>query len=373
MGNKRSGPPRLADPFERFLHKLNTSTPDDSSSPDGDTKETTPTDNTLSELPSIRFDESKLLIPEVTPGITKPQGHQRRGRLLAHSRPYDSRSRFRKRQVGHTSPGEIAMTQKGVGAAVKDKGFNGEQSSISFPHSEGELPTRITLLNKDNKKGSKQTSATQLRQSGLDESVQTLNETRYGIDVINVSRQSSRSKSRKKQSESAEFLETYELDKPESHSSRSSSRAGIDKCSLNGELPCVIQVQPTPTVKHPSYTQEKPSTVHDDQPVSSQSNDLPSLSLGRSQSGSSVVATGDLPLDLGLSELELSTLESVHSQPLPLSPPLQSKLYPHRAPITVTIPTASHDISITNSMTERSVSSYSSDFDFSSVTIPGVD
>lgn len=375
MGNERAAPPRLADPFERFLHKLNTSTPDDSSSLDRDTKETTPTDNTLSELPSIRFDESRMMIPELTPGITRPQGHQKRGRLFIHSHPYDSRSGLRKRQVGRSSPGEIVVKEGGDGVCIRDK--DGEQSSISFPHSEGEVPARISLLKKN---GSKQIPATQLSQSVLDESVQTFNETRDGIDIINVSRLNLRSKSRSKQLESSKILETFELDEAESHSSQSSPRTSKDKRSLTSEsmkMPRVIQVQPTPThhvIEHLNNTKEKPltvSTVLDNQTVSGQSNDLQSVSPVHSQS---VSTTDDVPVDLSLSELDLSTLPSVHSLPPPLSPPSRSKQHPNRAPITVTIPTASHDISLTNSagVTEHSVS-YSSDFDFSSVSIPGVD
>ena len=240
----------------------------------------------------------------------------------------------RPKKSGHRktkgSPGEV------IHLSMKGKMKSKNDSSVSYPHSEGELPPRITLLNKETR-----LSAVQ--------DVSTVNETRGGIDVINVSRLSS--KHSKPDTSSSEHEDTL---------------ASISQISVRSSpdipgMPKVIRVQPAPRTQDQVEPEPAVSTQRKQEP-------LKILSLS---------STEDLPLNINLSELELTDtltkpsndLHSVTVSPShqATAPPLPS---PQRASITVTIPVASQEV-----VGElKSGESYSSDFEFSSsMSIPIID
>ncbi len=295
------GKPRLtlADPFEKFLDQINTSTPDNSSSfiKDGPSIE-----HTLSELPSINSDP---LAPPSVPVLNR----LRRNKVV-------------RRNKG--SPGEV-LTNK-----PKQK-----DSSISFPHSDGEMPRRLRA---------RKNRPRMIDTTPLDVSVDTvLNEMRNGIDVINMSQPGS-----------------VKLQDEEYSAKNDDTLRSISQISISSS-PQSAQVAETPRkllLVRPYSPAEAESTVENEQPSLTRTTEPP-LPKALSHSSSDC-----LPI-ISLSELDIT--DTVSKQKEDKVVVLLSS--PQRAAITVTVPAASED-----SNDDHHIDTYSSDFNFSSsVSIPVFD
>lgn len=270
----------LVDPFEKFLTKINTSTPDDSSSctRDGSTVE-----NTLSELPSINLDP---LAPDTTPILTKVRRRKLAGRNKG-------------------SPGEV------LNLRTKDKR---ENLSISFPRSEGEVPKRLKA--RKNRPHAIETSQ-------LDVSVDSVNRVRNGIDVINLSRLSL-SKLQNKESQ----LDDDTL--------QSISQISVKSSPVEAGMPKVLLVQPfSPTYAHKeeqATRNEIPSVIHSDYRHPSPK------ALSYSSSEDLHIQ------HINLSELELTDTVSKLNNKEDVEPPTPPLPSPQRATINVTVPVASEEL-----------------------------
>lgn len=350
MGNKRLRPPQLSDPLEKFLHKQSMcTTDDDSSSPNEDTRIRTPSDNTLSELQSLRLDDcsDQVAAPDVTPAIARRQRYQRR-RLMVYSQPYGLGGNHQGR---HSSPGEVAVRPADKLSIGGARGYDDGQSSVSFPLSEGEVPVKIQSLNK-NKSGFKIHQPTVQKQSLSDERLLTVNKMRNGIDVISVSHLSSQSNGIDK---SSDFLATHELD---SNTRQSPDRGDVHLAGNESTtVPRVVQVLPAVGHLTNQYSSSEAT-----QPTMATISHQPSTD----QSSNFVAGAA-----LDINSCEPSTFTTLSSE-YSFDPP-GSRPYSVRTPITLTIPTASLDISLTTDKPEHS-GDYSSEFDFSSsVSLPLID
>ncbi len=290
----------LVDPFEKFLGQINASTPDNSSS---FTRDGSSVENTLSELPSINSD------PLAPPTSNPP-----------------ALSRFRKRskvtQKRNRSPGEVTNSNN------KPKNKR-DHLSISFPHSEGEISRRLqTRKNKQHR----------IEASSLDASINTVNEMRNGIDVINMSQSKSHDK--------------------DNSGKNDDTLRNISQISISSSPKITTEV-----VETPKLLLVRPfSPVKVSEKLTTENLSLPHMYVPQAPSQTS---SDYLPV-INLSELELT--DTVSRQPDEAVPLEVSS--PHRAAITVTLPTI-----ITEDHQESgNTDSYTSDFLFSSsMSIPGID
>ncbi len=289
-------------PFEKFLTNINTSTPDDSSSC---TREGSSVENTLSELTSINLDP---LAPDITPILTQVRRHKPAGKNKG-------------------SPGEVLSLR------TKDKR---ENSSISFPHSEGEVPKRLKA---------RKNRPHVIETSQFDVSVDNTNEIRNGIDVISLSRLSSSK------------LQDKEESRLDDDTLQSISQISVKSSPVEAGMPKLLLVQPTYAHKKEQATgNEMPSVTYSDRQPSPKT-----LTFSSSE---------DLHMqNINLSELELTDTVSKQDNKEAVEAPTPPLPSPHRTTINVTVPVASEELT-----DFRSSDSYSSDFDFtSSVSIPGID
>ena len=326
-------PPKhtVVDPFEKFLSKLNSSTPEESSSGAAPTTFSVLEDNTLSEMPSINNDDlshGEVGRYETTP-LVKEERRQQKGAVP-------------KFQPGRFSPGEVQRAPKP----------NGRDNDVTFSHSKGEVPLRVRTRTGSDRRGNKSG-----RLRGMDlpvvhsfpspGEVRLANKTRNGVDVINISRESSRLFS----SRSAEAVSPtraknavvgdFELP------SSSSAKLKIFESEPRSKSQVIrvqSQLQVTATATEIAESSDKGKL----QPPGSEDSPLGvSLSLN-SESHSSPLVSAELP------------------------PPTHPPLLVPTTPITVTIPTG---IPAEQSLSDSTGKgdSYTSDFDFSSISIPGFD
>lgn len=282
---------------------MNTSTPEDTSSY---TRESISAENTLSELPSINIDNHNSLAPDITPAVT----------------------RLRKLPLSGDSPGEV------LSLSSKDRR---EDASISFPHSDGEVPKILRTY-----QSNRQSQRTQFNMS-----MDTVNEMRNGIDVINLSQL-----------------------KPQSSSTTSpnDTLASVSQISVKSSPPkeksepILLLVQPAPQTQLEQSDPNKSEGTD----VTSQAPLQPALKV--------LSSPEELPLDISLSELELTNtisktqLKKDNTTDLPHQLATAPLPFPHRVSINVNIPMVSEEVSEL-----RTTESSSSDFDFtSSMSIPSI-
>ena len=327
---KRPRKHTVVDPFEKFLSKLNSSTPEDSSSVTGPTTLSVLEDNTLSEMPSINKDD--LSHGEVGRYETtlRVKREQRRQKAAVPMLP-----------LGRFSPGEVQRSPKPTG----------RDCDVTFSHSEGEVPLRArtrtgrTSNTRDNK-------SRRLRGVGLPvvhsvpspRELRMSNKTRNGVDIISISRESSRLfSSRSIEAVSPMPAKSANLGDFEPSSAQLKIFEG-EPSSKSRVLQVWSQSQVTAAATEIAESSDK----------------------GRIQSSDS---QGSPPCG------SLSDNSDSHSNPslsAKSPPPTHPPLLTQSSPIAVTIPTGI--------LAEQSLSdsagqgdSYTSDFDFSSISIPGFD
>ena len=316
------------DPFEKFLSKLNSSTPENSSNLTAPNTLSELEDNTLSEMPSIDKDDlshGEVFRPVATPPV---KGQQRR-------QPKAIAPKFHLGQQGHCSPGEVQRHPKP----------SGQDSTVTLSLSKGEVPLRVRARTGRRSKS--------VRVRGLNSAVVHLasspgeirmpSETRNGIDVINISRNSSKLfSSRSDKTDSPTHTKSVSVNEVHNF--------GLPEAS-NAKLK-IHESEPAPTVSLPSQ-------VIQVQP------DLQIHSKNKLQPSSNQDSSPDIPFSLNNNSC-FST--PGFTNPL-RSPPL---LVPSRPPITVTIPTGTPD-EHSRSHSAGKGDSYTSDFEFSSISVPGFD
>ena len=297
------------DPFKKFLSRLEALSPDSSSTPAGPAS-----DNTLSEMPSIHHDET------VTP--VKAKHVQQKIQVIPYHQKYPLQKNGRSAAVNildRLSPGEVPRHVHDV--LHQRDGSKGENV---WKWAVGEMDTNSKAERKDKTVD----SASDHSRPGSPET----NTLRDGVDVINISRHSS--------------------------SQLNTRQKSAQDSSLATEDNNVLLVQPASMSSLLKVTEIK---------VSNEASEVsPAKIQAVSTSSMAKEASTDVVVDLEVSD------SSHFSNNLESSKPLGTML----KPLTVTIPTADMNPSLEENPSSRSVSehvdnSYSSDFDFSSISIPG--
>ena len=300
------------DPFEKFLSKLNVSPPADSSTPTVPTFSHFEEDNTLSEMPSINDSTSFATDQVITPQVT---GYHRRPKVKA---PYHKQ--YPLHIHGQKSPGEI---QK-----VAARG--GYRQDNSFSISEGEAPMRRGKGSRLRVKGSGTHSVTSPGELRLP------NKTRDGIDVINVSRTS------------VSLNKGVSLAREEDSAQSSQSESGR-KLRISESAPTHLIIQVQQSTRHANSSTVTPSVT---------------TSSVSSKKKHNVMQSHTSRPDIRISDLDSPT-ESLQGQrqtvegipPLAPATPTVSGMGAGKPPL----PTNEDD------------TQYSSDFEFSSLSLPGFD
>lgn len=325
------------DPFEKFLSKLNSSTPEDSSNLTAPNTLGELEDNTLSEMPSIDKDDlshGEVFRPVATPLV---KGQQRR-------QPKAIAPKFHVGQQGHFSPGEVQRHPKP----------SGQDSTVTLSLSKGEVPLRIRARTGRRSKSVqvRELNSAIVRLASSPGEIRMPSETRNGIDVINISRNSSKlfsSRSDKTASptHTKTVNEEHNIGLPEASSAKLKIHESEPAPAVS--LPSqVIQVQPDFQIQ----VTEAAETAN-------------GHSKNKLQISSNQDSSPDIPFFLN-DNSRFSTpgfTNPVHSPPL---------LVPSRPPITVTIPTGTPDEHSRSHSAGKS-DSYTSDFEFSSISVPGFD
>ena len=179
-----------ADPLDRFLAKLQSSSSETTSS-----TPTPPTsgDNTLSDLPSIAGDEHSLSHGEVKQKNTstpiQTQNTRKRHSIGSvdgpASVPYHQKFPFEEGKSA--SPGEVRHKQNPLSGKRRDKKSD---LSVSFAQSEGEVHAAVRRRPQRREERSKQTLPSVMPVASPGE-LRIRNKTRDGIDVISISKSSS--------------------------------------------------------------------------------------------------------------------------------------------------------------------------------------
>ena len=300
------------DPFKRFLSRLEALSPDSSSTPAGPNDNGS--DNTLSEMPSIHHDEA------ATPAAAKHV--QQRIRVIPYHQKYPLKKNDRSAAVnllGRLSPGEIPRHIRSVLHKRDDgKEENVWRCAAGDIHSKGKVERVEKTMD-----------------NASDYSTHNSPEThrlRDGIDVINISRHGSLHPNVQQESE-------------------------LDFSLAANNNNDILLVQPASTSSHLQVTEIKPNDKESElSPAESQAVNKPGEAKGTST---------NVVIDLEFSE----TTESPNN--MESNKPMGSVL----KPLTVTIPTADMNPYLEenlSSISEHVDNSYSSDFDFSSISIPGV-
>jgi hypothetical protein len=296
------------DPFKRFLSRLEALSPGSSSTPAGTNDNGS--DNTLSEMPSIHHDEA------ATPVTAK---HVRqRIRVIPYHQKYPLQKHGRNAAVNildRASPGEVPRHVRSV---LRKRDDSKEETVWRW--AAGEVDSKSKVEREE-----------RTMDNASDHSMQTSPKSlRDGIDVINISRHGSLHSNAHQDSE------------PELPLAGSSN---------------IILVQPAATPSsHLQVTEIKPSDEE------SELSHVENQVVNAAGEAAKRVST-DVVVDLEFSEItEFSnTLESN-------TPAVGSAL---KLP-TVTIPTADMNPDNLSSISEHVDISYSSDFNFSSISIPGL-
>ena len=265
-------------------------------------------DNTLSEMPSIHHDEA------ATPVTAK---HVRQKiRVIPYHQKYPLQKSGRSTAVnilGRVSPGEVP---RHVSSVLRKRDDSKEESVWRWEAGEVDSKSKVEREEK-------------IMDNASDHSMQTSPETlRDGIDVINISRHGSLH--------------------PNAHE------------EIKPELPLaagsIILVQPASTSSNLQVTEIKPSDEE------SKRSRVESQAMNTAGEAAKRIST-DVVVDLELSEITESPT-NLESNKLVVGSVLK--------PLPVTIPTADMNPDSLSSISEHVDISYSSDFDFSSISIPGL-
>ena len=205
------------DPFDKFLSKMDASTPHTSSSSSSSTSQGTAThssstleaSNTLSDMPSIieqDKDSTSLNLQElvdVTPVVVGTRHHRARttgGRVVEQGglrTPSTALLASSESKGNSCSPGEMKRSELKVFASSQRKHQGSElvgdvESSVTYEKSAGEVPRRMRFSSDKMQKRAahKRTSFDPTFSRPGAYSPGELRQTRNGIDVINISQQS---------------------------------------------------------------------------------------------------------------------------------------------------------------------------------------
>lgn len=328
------------DPFEKFLSKLNSSTPEDTSNLTPPNTLSELEDNTLSEMPSIDKDDlshGEVFRPVATSLLVK--GQQRR-------QPKAIASKFHPDQQGHCSPGEVQRHPKP----------SGQDNTVTLSLSKGEVPLRVRAKTGRRIKSVRvrELNSAVVHLASSPGEIRMPSETRNGIDVINISRNSSKLFS-SRSDKTASPTHTKSVSVNEAHN------VGLPEAS-SAKLK-IHESEPAPTVSLPSRVIQVQPDLQIQVTEAAETTD--GHSKNDLQTSSNQDSSPDIPFSLN-NDSRFSTpgfTNPLHSPPL---------LVPSRPPITVTIPTGIPDEhSISHSAGKGD--SYTSDFEFSSISVPGFD
>lgn len=305
------------DPFKRFLSRLEALSPDSSSTPAGPNDNGS--DNTLSEMPSIHHDEP------ATPAAAK---HVRQKiRVIPYHQKYPLKKNDRSAAVnilGRLSPGEIP---RHIGSVLYKRDDSKEENVWRWAAGDIRSKGKVERVEKTMDNASDHSTHNSPATHTL----------RDGIDVINISRHGSLH--------------------PNVQHPNVQQESELDFSLAADNNDDILLVQPASTSSHLQVTDIKPSDEESElSPAESQAVNKPGEAQGTST---------DIVIDLEFSE----TTESPNN--LESNKPMDSVL----KPLTVTIPTADMNHYLEenlSSISEHVDNSYSSDFDFSSISIPGV-
>ncbi len=299
------------DPFKRFLSRLEALSPDSSSTPAGTNDNGS--DNTLSEMPSIHHDEA------ATPVTAK---HVRqRIRVIPYHQKYPLQKHGRSAAVnilGRASPGEVPRHVR----SVLHKRDDSKEETV-WRWEAGEVDSKSKVEREER-------TMDNASDHGMQTSPKSL---RDGIDVINISRHG-----------------------PLHPNPHQDSEPELPLADSN-----IILVQPAASLSsHLQMTEIKPNDEESELPR------VGNQAVKNAAGEAAKRVSTDVVVDLEFSEIteSSSTLES-HT------PAVGSAL----KPATVTIPTADMNPYIEDnlsSISEHVDISYSSDFNFSSISIPGL-
>ena len=338
IGEVRMSKRRLhSDPFEKFVSRLNAISPESSSTPVGHTVDDG-SDNTLSDMPSIHHD--KMSTPVA--GRKHESNLRQKIRVIPYHKRYplvksghgmDPATRLL--VTGGSSPGEVPRHILNLHVSHGRGGMK-DRLKTGSTHSIGELHVHVEEKLKAGRTKGQATDHTERADSPKS------NSKRDGIDVIDISRHSAHLSTTKEQLDEVSSLDSVAMDD-------------------------VIVVQPSSTATQviqvrsyeSSETSRNTETATDPEP------NQPSLSITR-----------------GTESKATQALDTLASKPLtevvPKSKePLARTVGTAPKPLTVVVPTAEVDNHVLSSDSQSSVSenieaSYTSDFDFSSVSIPGL-
>ena len=365
------------DPFEKFLTKLNISDPNDSSTPTVQTLSHLEEDNTLSEMPSIGAEEKGL--PEVTPLNAANERQPRR------KAPYHQLYPIQK--PGHYSPGETHHKQTAARSLRSShRGRDGGDLSVSY--SEGEVRSLRKCRVASCKSGGRLLEEWK-KSRGVAAPMPVINaapspgefhfphETRDGIDVIDLSRQSSFRTDRRTAKTEAKHVGSIEDGSILDPSQNKGNLRVIDSApvvrmqppqlltveSINVES-VATQITVSEKPSQPMHTASYVSAVHQNSSTSDSITEIPVLPSTSSHLQPKQLSTGASLKERTTAankaterETAASRLQSVVIRPSAMGQP-------------VTVPTGL--VGDEPSASAASVT-YSSDFDFSSLSVPGLD
>lgn len=332
---KRAQKHSAIDPFEKFLSKLNSSTPEDSSNLTAPNTLSEVEDNTISEMPSI--DKDDLSHGEVFRPIVNPlvKGQRRR------------QPKFHLDQQAHRSPGEVQ----------RHSGPSGQNGTVTLSLSKGEVPLRGIRARTGGRSKSvrvRELNSAVVHLASSPGEVRMPSETRNGIDVINISRNSAKLFS-SRSDKTASPTHTKNVSGNEAH---------------NFELPetssaklKIHDSEPIPTASFPSRVIQ----VQPDLQLQVTTTEAAQAAEGHSKNKLQPSTNQDSPPDMSLNTNSYFNTPGF-TNPLH-SPPL---LVARKPPITVTVPTGIPD-EHSRSHSAGKGDSYTSDFEFSSISVPGFD
>ena len=374
------------DPFERFLAKLDISDPGDSSTPTAQTLSRLEEDNTLSEMPSIGAEEKGHL--EFTPLNTANERRHSRGKA-----PYHELYPIQK--PGHRSPGE-AHHQQTVAKSLRSSshlGGGGGGGDLSVSYSEGEVRnlrkskvasrntsrSRGRLLEEWKKSRGAATAVPGTNSAPSPGEFHFPRETRDGIDVINVSRQSSTSFRGDRRTAKTEAERVDSVEDGESSSRR--------KLRISDSAPVVHVLQPPQLLTVESYSAESVATQTTVSEKPSRPVQTSSTEYQKSSTSDGVSEIAILPetpsntTHLQPKQISTAACLKAHTAVANESTGLRETAASQLQPVQVAVrpPTVGQLVTVPTGLVgdEPSASAYSvtysSDFDFSSFSVPGLD
>lgn len=332
---KRAQKHGAIDPFEKFLSKLNSSTPEDSSNLTAPNTLSEVEDNTISEMPSIDKDDlshGEVFRPVATPLV---KGQQRRQPM------------FHLEQQGHCSPGEVQ----------RHPGPSGQDGTVTLSLSRGEVPLRAIRARTGRRSKSvrvRELNSAVVHLASSPGEVRMPSETRNGIDVINISRNSSKLfSSRSDKTATPTHTKSVSGNKAHNFELPEASNAKLK----------IHDSEPIPTASFPSRVIQVQPDLH----LQVTTTEAAQVAEGHSKNKLQPSTNQDSSPDMSLNTNSYFSTPGV-TNPLHSPPPL----VPRKPPITVTVPTGIPD-EHSRSHSAGKGDSYTSDFEFSSISVPGFD